>query len=115
MRRTIRAAGAYYVLLCASITSTFATDTMIIGNQKPDGEFALISLDVETLVPVTTETIWQTTCRGQLSVDERRDWGMLLGSGKVTVTKKFSFEGVRAAVRSAFRCTHSGTRCGQIA
>jgi hypothetical protein len=73
---------------------------MKIGNQKPDGEFALISLDVETLVPVTTETIWQTTsCHGQLSVDERRDWGMLLDSGKVSVTAKFSFDGVRAAVR----------------
>jgi hypothetical protein len=99
MRRSIRAAGAYYVLLCASITSTLATDTTTIGNQKPDGEFALISLDVETLVPVTTETIWQTTCRGQLSVDERRDWGMLLDSGKVTITATFNFEKVRAAVR----------------
>lgn len=100
MRGSIRTPGAYFVLWCASISSTFATDTMTIGNPKPDGEFALISLDVETLVPVTTETIWQTTsCRGQLSVDERREWGMLLQSGKVAVTAKFNFDGVRAAVR----------------
>jgi hypothetical protein len=73
---------------------------MIIGDQKRDGEFSLMSPDVETLVTVTTETIWQTTrCRGQLSVDERRDWGMLLGSGKVTVTATFNFDKVRAAVR----------------
>jgi len=71
------------------------------GESKPDGEFALISLDCRDTCSSydgnhLAETIWQTTCSGQLSVDERRDWGMLLDSGKVTVTeKKFNFEKVR--------------------
>jgi hypothetical protein len=99
IRRILLGASVAFIVQIAAATEVRSGEPIT----QSDSEIAYFPLNVETLVPVTLDSIWESPCRRILTSTEQRDWNDVLDLYKVSRSGRFSFLTVRIGIRFGTR------------
>jgi hypothetical protein len=89
----------YSIFLFTILLTSAGLSSDAMASELTDKEISYVPIGLDTLIPITVDTIWEYPCRKNLTASEERMWKEYLGQYKVQKGIIFDHNRVRIGVR----------------